>query len=79
MDISDLKKAEEALRIKVDQLDALFQASQVITTDLELNQILAKIVRIKAREGIMNADTHKLGWNGLTGQGRFLMNVRRKI
>ncbi|MCR4408182.1 MAG: PAS domain S-box protein [Anaerolineae bacterium] len=45
-DISERKRAEEALRLKVEQLDALNRASRAVTASLELNQVLAEIVSL---------------------------------
>jgi PAS domain S-box-containing protein len=48
------KQAEEALELKVEQLAALSQASQVVTASLELDAVLAEIVSL-ARE-VMTTD-----------------------
>ena len=40
------KQAEEALELRVEQLAALSQASQVVTASLELDQVLAGIVSL---------------------------------
>jgi len=45
-DITERKRAEEALELKVRQLTALSQASQAVTASLELNQVLARIVSL---------------------------------
>ena len=45
-DISERKRAEEALKLKVEQLDALNRASRAVTAFLELDQVLAEIVSL---------------------------------
>ncbi|MGA9350435.1 MAG: HD domain-containing phosphohydrolase [Anaerolineae bacterium] len=45
-EITERKRAEEALELKVEQLAALSQASQVVTASLELDQVLAEIVSL---------------------------------
>ncbi|MBC7251987.1 MAG: GAF domain-containing protein, partial [Anaerolineae bacterium] len=45
-DITDRKRAEEALRRKVDQLDALSRAARTVTASLDLDQVLAEIVSL---------------------------------
>jgi two-component system cell cycle sensor histidine kinase/response regulator CckA len=45
-DITDRKRAEEALELRVKQLAALTQASQAVTASLELDQVLAEIVSL---------------------------------
>ena len=45
-DISERKRAEEALKLKVEQLDALNRASRAVTASLELDQVLAEIVSL---------------------------------
>jgi PAS domain S-box-containing protein len=49
VDITDRKWAEEALKLRVEQLAALSQASQVVTASLELDQVLAEIVSLAGR------------------------------
>ncbi len=48
-DITELKRAEEALELRVEQLAALSRASQVVTASLELDQVLAEIVSLAGR------------------------------
>jgi PAS domain S-box-containing protein len=43
-DITDRKRAEEALALRVEQLTALSQASQAVTSSLDLDWVLAEIV-----------------------------------
>jgi PAS domain S-box-containing protein len=45
-DITERKRAEETLELRVEQLAALSQASQAVTASLELDQVLAKIVSL---------------------------------
>jgi PAS domain S-box-containing protein len=45
-DITERKRVEEALRLRIEQLAALSQASQAVTASLELDQVLAKIVSL---------------------------------
>jgi PAS domain S-box-containing protein len=45
-DITERKRAEEALELRVKQLAALSQASQAVTASLELDQVLAEIVSL---------------------------------
>jgi PAS domain S-box-containing protein len=45
-DITTRKQAQESLRLRVDQLSALAQASQVVTASLELDAVLAEIVSL---------------------------------
>ncbi|MFQ5814332.1 MAG: PAS domain S-box protein, partial [Anaerolineae bacterium] len=44
--ITERKRAEEALELKVKQLATLSQASQAVTASLELDQVLAEIVSL---------------------------------
>ena len=48
-DITERKRAEEALELRAEQLAALSQASQVVTASLELDQVLAQIVSLAGR------------------------------
>jgi PAS domain S-box-containing protein len=48
-DITERKRAEEALKLRAEQLAALSQASQVVTASLELDQVLAEIVSLAGR------------------------------
>jgi PAS domain S-box-containing protein len=48
-DITERKRAEEALRLRVEQLDALSRASQAVTASLELDQVLAEIVSLASQ------------------------------
>ncbi|MBC7251721.1 MAG: GAF domain-containing protein, partial [Anaerolineae bacterium] len=45
-DITERKQAEEALKSRVKQLDALSRASQAVTASLELDQVLSEIVSL---------------------------------
>ena len=45
-DITRLKRVEEALEIRVEQLAALSRASQAVAASLELDQVLAEIVSL---------------------------------
>ncbi|MCR4408161.1 MAG: PAS domain S-box protein, partial [Anaerolineae bacterium] len=45
-DITERKRVEEALKRKVEQLDALNRASQAVTASLELDQVLAVIISL---------------------------------
>ncbi len=45
-DITDRKRVEEALRRKVNQLDALSRAARTVTASLNLDQVLAEIVSL---------------------------------
>ncbi|TET50547.1 MAG: PAS domain S-box protein, partial [Anaerolineales bacterium] len=45
-DITERKEAQEAVRLRVDQLSALARASQAVTASLELDQVLAEIVSL---------------------------------
>jgi len=47
--ITERKQAEEALKLRAEQLAALSQASQVVTASLELDQVLAEIVSLAGR------------------------------
>lgn len=53
-DITERKRVEEALRVRVEQLDALSQASQAVTASLKLDQVLARIVSLA--HGVVGAD-----------------------
>ena len=46
LDITERKKAEEALKRRMEQLTALSQASQAVTASLELDQVLTQIVSL---------------------------------
>jgi PAS domain S-box-containing protein len=48
-DITGRKRAEEALRLRIEQLDALSRASQAVTASLELDQVLAQIVPLASQ------------------------------
>jgi PAS domain S-box-containing protein len=45
-ELAERVRAEEALELKVEQLAALSQASQVVTASLELDQVLAEIISL---------------------------------
>ena len=48
-DITERKRAEEALKHRLEQLAALSQASQAVTASLELDQVLARIVSLASK------------------------------
>jgi PAS domain S-box-containing protein len=48
-DITERKRAEEALKHRIEQLDALSRASQAVTASLELDQVLAEIVSLASQ------------------------------
>ncbi len=50
-DITERKQAEEALKLNMEQLVALNQASQTVATSLDLNQVLTKIVELAGKVG----------------------------
>jgi PAS domain S-box-containing protein len=45
-DVTERKEAQESLKLRVDQLSALAQASQAVTASLELDEVLAEIVSL---------------------------------
>ncbi|MBE9507583.1 MAG: GAF domain-containing protein [Chloroflexi bacterium] len=45
-DVTGRRRAEEALKLNLEQLGALSQASQAVTASLELDQVLAEIVSL---------------------------------
>jgi len=49
LDITERKRAEEALRLRMEQLTALSRASQVVTASLDLEQVLAEIVSLASK------------------------------
>jgi len=53
-DVTERKRMEEALRVRVEQLDALSQASQAVTASLELDQVLTRIVSLA--HGVVGSD-----------------------
>ncbi len=48
-DITERKRSEEALKIKVEQLYALNRASQAATTSLDLDQVLTEVVALAGK------------------------------
>ena len=48
-DMTERKRAQEALKLRAEQLAALSQASQVVTASLELDQVLAEIVSLAGK------------------------------
>ncbi len=53
-DVTERRQVEEVLRLRVEQLDALSQASQAVTASLELDQVLARIVSLA--HGVVGSD-----------------------
>ncbi len=53
-EIAERRRAEEALRLRVEQLAALSRASQAVTASLELDQVLSEIVSLAS--GMVAAD-----------------------
>ena len=50
-DITNRKRAEEALQFRMEQLATLGRASQVVTASLDLDQVLAEIVSLTGEVG----------------------------
>jgi PAS domain S-box-containing protein len=48
-DITEHKRAEEALELRVEQLAALSRTSQVVTASLELDRVLAEVVSLTGK------------------------------
>jgi PAS domain S-box-containing protein len=48
-DITERKRAEEALRLRVEQLSALSQASQAVTMSLDLDQVLTEVMSLAGK------------------------------
>ena len=48
-DITERKQAEEALRLRMEQLLALNQASQVVTTSLDLDRVLTEVMSLAGK------------------------------
>ncbi|HIP95796.1 MAG TPA: GAF domain-containing protein, partial [Anaerolineae bacterium] len=46
MDVTERKRVEEALKLRMEQLAALSRASQAVTASLKLDQVLAEIVSL---------------------------------
>ena len=60
------RRAEEALRLRMEQLMALSQASQAVTASLELDQVLAEIVSLASE--VVGSDYASVALVDETGQ-----------
>jgi PAS domain S-box-containing protein len=70
LDITERKRAEEALELKVAHLAALSQASRAVTASLELDQVLAEIVSLAGEVAASDYTTVILvDESGNVGQG----------
>jgi PAS domain S-box-containing protein/putative nucleotidyltransferase with HDIG domain len=49
VDITERKRAEEALRLRMEQMMALNQASQAVTTSLDLDQVLTEVMSLAGK------------------------------